>query len=145
MEINNYLETNLSFASNLEVNDNWSRFDYNNQPFQCGKNAEGFWLMASCKEKDTPACFECDSEFYDDENEQRLEEMFQEKEQLNHFLKYPTKSVQFIEQDSYFKLSIELTENEFFSNSVESFCQQVVETSLLEEVKTFRRKFESLH
>lgn len=145
MEINNYLETNLSFASNVEVNDNWSRFEYNNQPFQCGKNAEGFWLMASCIEKDTPACFECDSELYDDGNELRLEEMFQEKEQLNHFLKSTTKSVQLLEQDNYFKLSIAFSEEAFFSNTFENHCQQIIEASLLEEVKSFRRKYESLY
>lgn len=143
MEINNYLETNLSFASNVEVNDNWSRFKYNNQPFQCGKNAEGFWLMASCKEKDTPACFECDSELYDDENELRLVEMFQEKEQLNHFLKSTTKFVQLIEDDNYYKLSIAFSEEVFFSHSFEIYCQLIIETSLLEEVKSFRRKYES--
>jgi len=145
MEINNYLETSLSFATNAEVNDNWSRFDYNNQPFQCGKNAEGFWLMASCKEKDTPTCFECDSELYDDGNEQRLEEMFKEKEKLNHFLKSTTKFVQLILEDNYFKLSSAFSEEAFFSNSFEIHCQQIIETSLLEEVKSFRRKYESLY
>ena len=145
MDINTYLQTSLVFATKVEIEGDWSRFDYNNQPFQCGKNAEGFWLMASCKEKDTPACFECDSELYDDGNELRLEEMFQEKEQLNHFLKSTTKFVQLLEQDNYYKLSIAFSEEAFFSNTFENHCQQIMETSLLEELKSFRRKYESLY
>lgn len=144
MDINTYLQTAFSFAGKVEINNNWSLFEYNNQAFQCYKNAGEFWLIASTKKgKDTPACFEFDSELYDDEKELRLEEMFQEKEQLNHFLKSTTKFVQVLEQDNYFKLSIAFSEEAFFSNSFENHCQQIIETSLLEEVKSFRRKYES--
>jgi hypothetical protein len=143
MEINNYLETNLSFATNVEVNDNWSRFDYNNQPFQCGKNAEGFWLMASCKEKDTPACFECDSELYDDGNEQRLNEMWREQAKINQSLEELFPNLRLIEHDNFFKLCIAYTEEAFLVANFEYDCQIIIGAAKNEQVRIFRNEFES--
>ncbi|MBU3660911.1 MAG: hypothetical protein FGM14_13625 [Flavobacteriales bacterium] len=143
MEINNYLETNLNFATNLEVNNNWSRFDYNNQPFQCGKNAEGFWLMASCKEKDTPACFECDSELYDDGNEERLEEMWHEQSKINQHLEELFPNLRLIEQDNFFKLCITYPEEAFPIANFEYDCQIIIGASKNEIIRRFRSDFES--
>lgn len=141
MEVNNYLNNSLSFAQNLEIENNFSRFEYQNQPFQCGKNSEGFWLMASAKEKDTPACFECDASLYDEE--ERLEEMWREQTKINQSLENSFPNLRLIEQDSYFKLLIEYTEEEFLTANFEYDCQIIIGAAKSEQVRMFRNNFES--
>lgn len=143
MSLENYLKSVFLFAQNLEIKNNFSRFEYQNQPFQCGKNAEGFWLMASSKEKDTPACFECDSSLYDDEERDRLEEMWSERSRINQSLQESFPNLRLIEQDNFFKLLIEYTEDGFFSANFENDCQIIIESAKSEQVRMFRNQFES--
>ena len=143
MEIKTYLKTAFSFAQHLEIDNNFSRFEYQNQPFQCGKNAEGFWLMASVKEKDTPACFECDASLYDDEEQERLEEMWREQAKINQSLEDSFPNLRLIEQDNFFKLLIEYTEEEFLTANFENDCQIIIESAQSEQVRMFRNQFES--
>jgi hypothetical protein len=144
MSIENYLKTALSFAQHLEIDNNLSRFEYQNQPFQCGKNAEGFWLMAGSKGKDTPPCFECDSSLYDDEERDRLEEMWSEQSRINQSLQESFPNLRLIEEDNYFKLRIEYTEDGFFSANFENDCQIIIESAKSDQVRMFRNQFESL-
>ena len=143
MEIKIYLKTALSFAQNVEIDNNYSRFDYQNQPFQCGKNAEGFWLEASSKGKDTPPCFGCDFSLYDDEERDRLEEMWSERSRINQSLQESFPNLRLINQDTSFKLLIEYTEDGFFSANFENDCQIIIESAKSEQVRMFRNQFES--
>ena len=143
MHLDTFLKTALSFAQHLEIDNNFSRFEYQNQPFQCGKNAEGFWLMASAKEKDTPACFECDASLYDDEERERLEEMWSEQAKINQFLEDSFPNLRLVEQDNYFKLLIEYNEKEFRSAIFEYDCQIILGASKNQLVRMFRNQYES--
>jgi hypothetical protein len=143
MDINTYLQTSLVFATKVEIEGDWSRLDYNNQPFQCGKNAEGFWLMASCKKKDTPACFECDSELYDDGYEQRLNEMWREQAKINQSLEELFPNLRLIEHDNFFKLCVAYTEEAFLVANFEYDCQIIIGAAKNEQVRRFRNDFES--
>lgn len=143
MHLDTFLKTALSFAQHLEIDNNFSRFEYQNQPFQCGKNAEGFWLMASVKEKDTPACFECDASLYDDEERERLEEMWREQAKINQLLDDSFPNLRLVEQDNYFKLLIEYNEEEFRSALFEYDCQIILGASKNQLVRMFRNQYES--
>lgn len=141
--LENFLKTALSFAQHLEIANNFSRFEYQNQAFQCGKNDEGFWLMASAKEKDTPACFECDASLYDDEERERLEEMWREQTKINQLFEDSFPNLRLIEQDNYFKLLIEYNEEEFRSANFEYDCQIILGASKNEQIRMFRIQYES--
>lgn len=143
MSLENYLKSVFIFAQNLEIENNFSRFEYQNQPFQCGKNSEGFWLMASAKEKDTPACFECNASLYDDEEQERLEEMCREQAEINQSLANSFPNLKLVEQDNFFKLLIEYTEEEFLTVNFENDCKKILAAAKSEQVRMFRNQFES--
>lgn len=143
IHLENYLKTALSFAQELEIANNFSRFEYQNQPYQCGKNAEGFWLQAAANEKDTPACFEFDATLYDEEREKDLQEMAHELSKINERLQNAFPNLRLIEQDNYFKICIQYSDEEFLNPNFEFDCQLIMGAAKAEDIRMFRRSYET--